>query len=209
MKATDEAGADRVPGSRAAEITTAIEIWASQPGQRPKFFPSGPAVKLTRLVSLTAWSASSILTLMQARDRLLLFIALDGAPRGLDPVRLQKGLFLDAQESDADESEKYSFIPYNYGPMSAQIYTDLEDLVAAGLIEAVPVKGRSWSRYVPTEKGLEEGRELLGREPSDAVAQHLYRIKKDVASKAFKDLLEDVYDKYPEFAANSVFRRGG
>jgi uncharacterized protein YwgA len=146
---------------------------------------------------------------MHARDRLLLFVALDGAPRGLDPVRLQKGMFLDAQESGAQEDDKYEFIPYNYGPMSAQIYSDLKDLVSEGLIEAVPVKGQSWSRYVATDKGLQEGRELLGREPSDAVAQHLYRIKKDVASKTFKALLEDVYDKYPAYAEKSVFRREG
>lgn len=155
------------------------------------------------------WPVGSILNLMKARDRLLLFIALDGAPRGLDPVRLQKGMFLDAQESDASASEKYSFVPYNYGPMSAQIYADLADLVAADLIEAVPVKGQSWSRYVATPKGLKEGQELLDSEPSPSIAQSLHRIKKDVASKTFKALLEDVYDRYPAFAEKSVFRREG
>ncbi len=142
---------------------------------------------------------------MKARDRLLLFVALDGAPSGLDPVRLQKGMFLDAQEGDG---EGYSFIPYNYGPMSAQIYSDLEDLVSEKLVEEVPVKGQSWSRYVATDKGLQHGRELLGHEPSDRTAQHLYAIKKDVVSKPFKALLEDVYERYPEFAEKSVFRRG-
>lgn len=145
---------------------------------------------------------------MKARDRLLLFVALDGAPHGLDPVRLQKGLFLDAEEGDVGDDEKYAFIPYNYGPMSAQIYTDLADLVSEGLVEAVPVKGQSWSRYVATDKGLEAGRDILSGDPSGATAQHLYRIKKDVASKTFKALLEDVYEKYPAFAEKSVFRRG-
>lgn len=145
---------------------------------------------------------------MKARDRLLLFVALDGAPRGLDPVRLQKGMFLDAEEGDVGDGEKYAFVPYNYGPMSAQIYTDLEDLVSEGLVEAVPVKGQSWSRYVATEKGLVAGRGILSRDPSGTTAAHLYRIKKDVASKTFKALLEDVYEKYPAFAEKSVFRRG-
>jgi len=145
---------------------------------------------------------------MKARDRLLLFVALDGAPRGLDPVRLQKGLFLDAEEGNVSDGEKYVFVPYNYGPMSAQIYTDLEDLVSEGLVEAVPVKGQSWSRYVATDKGLEAGRHLLAEDPSGATAQHLYGIKKNVASKTFKALLEDVYEKYPAFAEKSVFRKG-
>jgi len=145
---------------------------------------------------------------MKARDRLLLFVALDGAPQGLDPVRLQKGMFLDAQESGGGAGEKYAFVPYNYGPMSAQIYSDLEDLVSEGLIAEKPVEGQSWSRYVPTEKGLEAGRELLGRDDSAAVAKVLHRIKKEVAGKTFKALLEDVYERYPAFASKSVFRRG-
>lgn len=118
-------------------------------------------------------------------------------------------MFLDAEEGNAEDGEKYAFIPYNYGPMSAQIYTDLEDLVSEGLIETEPVKGQSWSRYVATDKGLQAGRKLLAEQPSDATAQHLYRIKKDVASKTFKALLEDVYEKYPAYAEKSVFRRGG
>jgi uncharacterized protein YwgA len=133
---------------------------------------------------------------------------MDGAPRGLDPVRLQKGMFLDAHESEVEEEGRYTFIPYNYGPMSTQIYTDLESLVSEGLVEEVPVQGQSWSRYVATEKGLESGRALLAKEPTDRAAQQLYRIKKDVASKTFKALLEDVYKRYPQFASKSVFRRG-
>lgn len=123
-------------------------------------------------------------------------------------MRLQKGMFLDAEEGGAGDGEKYAFIPYNYGPMSTQVYSDLKDLVAEGLVKAEPVKGQSWSRYVPTDKGLAQGRELLSQEASDAIAQHLYRIKKDVASKTFKALLEDVYEKYPAYAEKSVFRRG-
>jgi uncharacterized protein YwgA len=145
---------------------------------------------------------------MTPRDRLLLFIALDGAPRGLDPVRLQKGMFLDAEESGAPRSQTYSFVPYNYGPMSAQIYDDLGELTRAGMIEAVPVKGQSWSRYVATEKGLTAGRRLMGGSISQEDSRRLHQIKKSVASKSFKALLEDVYERYPDFAVNSVFRRG-
>ncbi|MGN6815370.1 MAG: hypothetical protein ACTHK3_04715, partial [Solirubrobacterales bacterium] len=151
--------------------------------------------------------ATTSIHLMQARDRLLLFVALDGAPQGLDPVRLQKGMFLDAQESDAADSEKYTFVPYSYGPMSRQIYSDLEQLVSAGLIAEKPVEGQAWSRYVPTEKGLEAGRELLARDASRKVAKDLHRIKKEVASKTFRALLEDVYERYPDYASKSIFRR--
>lgn len=123
-------------------------------------------------------------------------------------MRLQKGMFLDAQESGVGRGEKYTFVPYNYGPMSAQIYSDLDELKAEGLIEEVPVQGQSWSRYVATEKGLKAGQELLDKGSSGEVGQQLYRIKKEVASKTFKALLEDVYERYPAYASKSVFRRG-
>jgi uncharacterized protein YwgA len=116
-------------------------------------------------------------------------------------------MFLDAMTGGTNVGEAYSFVPYNYGPMSAQIYSDLETLVAEDLVEEVPVQGQSWSRYMATEKGMQAGRELMSRQPSDEVAQSLYRIKKEVAAKTFKALLEDVYDRYPEYAEKSVFRR--
>jgi uncharacterized protein YwgA len=148
--------------------------------------------------------ASSI---VKPRERLLLFIALDGAPQGLDPIRLQKGMFLYAMDDESRPGEVYDFVPYNYGPMSSQIYRDLEWLSEQELIEAVPVEGQSWARYTATERGLTAARDLLGQEPSQAAAQRLYEIKIDVSSHTFKEVLEDVYDRYPEFASKSVFRR--
>jgi DNA-binding PadR family transcriptional regulator len=144
---------------------------------------------------------------VKPRERLLLFIALDGAPQGLDPIRLQKGMFLFAMDDDTDPREGYQFVPYNYGPMSAQIYRDLELLSEQGLVEAVPVEGQSWARYSATEQGLATARDLLNEEPTQVAAQRLYEIKLDVSSHSFKEVLEDVYDRYPEFASKSVFRR--
>jgi hypothetical protein len=144
---------------------------------------------------------------MKPRDRLLLFIALDGAPRGLDPIRLQKGMFLFAMSDESEDGDSYRFVPYNYGPMSTEIYRDLEILLKADLIEAEPVEGQSWSRYSATERGLISARELLGREPSQTAAQRLFEIKSEVSSHTYQEVLEDVYDRYPEFASKSVFRR--
>jgi len=138
----------------------------------------------------------------------LLFLALEGAPEGLDPVRLQKGMFLFAQEAAPDDDEKYDFVPYNYGPMSAEIYRDLETLKGRHLIEARPVSGHSWSRYIATESGVDRARELMAEDASPMAAQRLHQIKKDVASKSFSAVLEDVYERYPDFAEKSVFRRG-
>jgi uncharacterized protein YwgA len=144
---------------------------------------------------------------MQPRDRLLLFIALDGAPEGLDPIRLQKGMFLFAEDEATRPDEAYDFVPYDYGPMSTQIYRDLDFLAEGGLIAATPVEGQTWSRYSATEKGLTAAKEMLGEEPSQTAARLLYEIKTDVSSRTYQQVLEDVYDRYPEFASKSVFRR--
>lgn len=147
---------------------------------------------------------------MERNDWLTLFIALEGAPDGLDPVRLQKGLFLFAEEAESvPDEQRYEFRPYSYGPMSRDIYTDLDVLVASGLVEKVPVEGQSWSRYKPTFRGIEKShrlmKEAMDKYPDDA--KHLHDTKQSVAGMTFAALLEDVYARYPDFATKSIFRR--
>lgn len=145
---------------------------------------------------------------MHKRDWLLLLIAFKGPPSGLDPVRLQKGMFLFAMEGGVPPSEQYDFEPYNYGPMSRELYRDLDDLAADGLLRAVEVSGHSWQRYLSTPEGNERARALLDEDeaPLDS-AQKLYEIKRSIVDKNFAKLLNDVYDRYPTFASRSVFRK--
>ncbi len=145
---------------------------------------------------------------MTRRDWLVLLIAFEGAPRGLDPIRLQKAMFLFAQETDVPEDQKYEFRAYNYGPMSRGVYEDIDDLVEAGLVEKLPVVGQSWSRYNPTPEGVARGHELLERALAEhsAAAGALYDLKQSVASMTFNALLEDVYERYPDYATESLFR---
>jgi DNA-binding PadR family transcriptional regulator len=146
---------------------------------------------------------------MTARDWLTILIGYEGAPAGLDPVRLQKGLFLFAQEaSGVAAEEKYEFKPYNYGPMSTQIYRDLDQLEADGLVERVPVEGQRWSRYRATASGVATVRRLLTEmdDSGSNAARLLFSIKRQVAGVGFRELLEDVYQRYPAYAEESVFR---
>lgn len=141
---------------------------------------------------------------MQPRDRLLLFVALDGAPDGLDPIRLQFGMFLDAESADAD-APTYHFQPYNFGPMSRQLYADLDELVADGFVEPVPVEGVSWSRYVPADAGLRRGRELMAADTSAAAARRLYAIKRRLGTTTFTALHDDICGRHAEFADRTIF----
>lgn len=147
---------------------------------------------------------------MKQRDWLLLFAAYEGAPDGLDPIRFQKGLFLFAQRAHVPERSKYVFKPYDYGPMSPSIYRDLDRLVDEGLLERVSVPGKQWSRYKPSRVTFHEGQKLLKQAEDEKLleaARELFEIKKDVSRMGFNELLERVYDDYPEFAVNSIFRR--
>ena len=147
---------------------------------------------------------------MKRRDWLLLFAAYEGAPDGLDPIRFQKGLFLFARRAQVPERSKYVFKPYDYGPMSTGIYNDLDRLVDEGLLEPVPVPGKSWLRYKPTEVTFSKGKQILKQAEDEKLAdaaQELFGIKQDVSSVGFDEILEPVYAEHPEFAVNSIFRR--
>jgi hypothetical protein len=149
---------------------------------------------------------------MRRRDWLLLFAAYEGAPDGLDPIRFQKGLFLFARRARVPERSKYQFKPYDYGPMSAGIYADLDRLVGEGLLERTPVAGKRWSRYKPSKVTFREGQRVLRQAEdenlSDA-ARELFEIKQRVSSVGFNELLELVYAEHPEYAVKSIFRRSG
>ena len=147
---------------------------------------------------------------MRARDWLLLLIASEtGSRSGLDPVRLQKGMFLFAQETALPRRERYRFVPYNYGPMSRGLYRGLRDLVRAGWVERRGVPGLGWSRYAVTPAGAARAAELeaaLGPRARTRL-EALRAIRERIATQSFGALLTDVYDRYPGYATHSVFRR--
>jgi uncharacterized protein YwgA len=141
------------------------------------------------------------------QDWLLLAIAMDAS--GLDPIRVQKAMFLFAQEAGRPVAERYSFVAYNYGPMSRGVYRDVEALVRRGLLERRPVEGQRWSSLRATDAGRRQASERLeaatAREPA-AVAR-LREIVRTVQALDFAALLDIVYGRYPQYAARSVFRR--
>jgi len=141
---------------------------------------------------------------MTRRDWLLLLVALDGDPEGLDPIRIQKGLFLLAQEGGLPVAERYWFVAYNYGPMSARVYRDVELLVRRGQLERRAVDGQSWRRVRATRQGHERASRL--RPPGAALAR-LREIRGLIDGLDFTRLLVTIYERYPTYAARSVFRR--
>jgi uncharacterized protein YwgA len=148
---------------------------------------------------------------MTPADWLLLLVALDAPAAGLEPVRVQKALFLLAREGGLPRSERYWFVPYNYGPMSPRIYRDVDVLVRRGLLERLPVPGYTWGRVRATAEGRRRADELAagaGERERRALAA-LRSIRQMVTSLSFADLLAAIYERHPEYATRSVFRRAG
>jgi len=150
-------------------------------------------------------------SIVSRRDWLLLLLAYEGAPDGLDPVRVQKCMFLLREESSVGltPGETYDFVPYNYGPMSKPIYADLDELVAEGLAQKVPGEGQSLSLFRATTTGLGEAERLVnGMSARDVpIARKLYELKGLVAGRTFAELVEYVYERFPDYESRSIFRR--
>ena len=143
---------------------------------------------------------------MDRQDWLLLLLAFksgQGSPK-LDPVRIQKGMFLMAEEGGLPADEKYTFEPLHYGPYSRQVRRDVDKLVGSGLVEQIQVPGYTWSEYRPTPQGLDRARAALGDAPT-AQVHRLFEIKSRITGVSFAELLRAVYKKYPKYAEKSVF----
>lgn len=87
--------------------------------------------------------------------------------------------------------------------MSFEIYRDLDGLVAAGLIAAGKSWGRAWSLYVPTARGRQEAERIEAEVQPEALSI-MCGVKQYVTSTPFPRLLREIYERYPEYATQSV-----
>lgn len=142
------------------------------------------------------------------QDWLLLFLsgAAVGAQNveGLDPVRIQKGMFLVSMRGPV--RDVYTFRPYNWGPFSSAIYADLEHFEREGLIRGQRVPGQSWKRYETTDKGDDRARMFADTLEPPALAW-LAAARDYVASRSFTQLLREIYARYPSYAVNSLLEQ--
>ena len=124
----------------------------------------------------------------------------------MSPVQMQKSLFLAIKRAEKHIGEDlYEFIPHNYGPFSAEICRDIDALVQKGDTNIVPNQFRTWKSYGLTQSGRMEAEKALDAlDPK--VVNFLKSVVAWVVERDFPDLLQAVYDEYPEYAVNSVFR---
>ncbi|MCY4466573.1 MAG: hypothetical protein OXE46_13665 [Chloroflexi bacterium] len=139
---------------------------------------------------------------MKRTDLLLKIIAAaNGEP--LTPAQLQKVAFiLGMERPNHIPDDYYKFIKYDYGPFSAQVYRDAEQLEREGkVIISIHPRG-GWRQYSATIAGIQSE----AQEISDEVSTYIKDKVRWARELSFQELVRAVYRKYPSFRENSVFQ---
>ena len=138
-------------------------------------------------------------------------LAIGFAKDDLQPVQLQKTLFLFAKrtpERALPKAATYDFVPYDYGPFSADVYQDAEELEKIGLITISRPPVSRYKRYRLTDAG-EARKQVLLNEESNDVLDFLRRIVEFTQALSFNQLVSAIYRDFPEMRENSVFKEVG
>ena len=123
-------------------------------------------------------------------------------PEELDPVRIQKGMFLLTERGPA--RQLYEFRAYDWGPFSSAIYADLASLTQHGYLTEERMLGRTWSTYRVTGRGHARATAAAGK-VGQAATGWLRQTREFLTTRSFAQLLRDIYDLYPDYAVNSRF----
>lgn len=132
-----------------------------------------------------------------------LLVVSSAGDAGLTPVQLQKSLFLIGQALSL--KKYYNFTPYSYGPFDGEIYKDAENLETKGYLVISYNNNRSFPTYIITQMGSEFATSLksqIDKKKSAFVGKLVGYVK----SLSFRQLLKIIYNNYPQYAVNSIFR---
>ena len=161
-------------------------------------------------LSIRSEDRSRVATMYQIltpRQRVVL--AALAAERGASfaPVQVQKLFFLlDENAAEALGGKQFDFEPYDYGPFDRAVYSELEGLSRAGLVQVTASETSSERRqYSLTALGQEVGDVALENLPAN-VRDYAAKLSAWVRSLSFAELVGSIYRAYPEMKANSIFQ---
>ena len=112
-------------------------------------------------------------------------------------VRLMNGLFLMFKELEFFK-ESYEFVPYLYGPISFDLYSDLAKLIYNGLVVDDKTKEPQAGYYYLTNEGRKKAKSLF-KSLSPEVQKNIKKIKGLINQKSLIRLHNYVRSKYPEY----------
>ena len=116
-------------------------------------------------------------------------------------TRFVKLVFL-TQKKVLDKSEntkiKFDFGPDRFGPLSMEIYDELDFLKSVGMI-----KEGNRKKYEITDKGVKFLEKKTFERVSEDMRKRISNIKETYGREELNDLLKYVYITYPDFTVNS------
>ncbi len=143
-------------------------------------------------------------------------------------TRLEKLVFLiEKERKPAWLSEHGDFVSHNFGPFSSKIYTAVDTLSAAGLVQdsgalasstedawetehvigETPSDPYATRNFELTERGRRYYDALVSELPAGAVNE-LREFKTRFASLPLRQLIRYVYERYPDYTNKSIIRDG-
>jgi hypothetical protein len=144
---------------------------------------------------------------MTPKELTLLVIA-EAEQRGLQPVQLQKAIFLIGQNlsgNDLKTKRFYVFSPYDFGPFCRDIYEDAESLEKEGAVTIRRPPETPFKLYYSTEVGKKRALDIK-RKLSSKATDYIKRVVEFTQRLTFNQLVSSVYKAYPKMKAHSVFQ---
>lgn len=130
-------------------------------------------------------------------------------------TKLQKLLFLIEQETEFfteyESRVAFEFAPYKMGPFSEHVYEEVEFLLSLNAIQAEELPGANngstgseltEKRFTLTGKGEKIAHEVV-RQLAPRYRDELEQLVGRYNALSTTELIEYVYDEYPEYAAES------
>lgn len=144
---------------------------------------------------------------MRGRDLVLALASEQAKGEGeafpLDRIRMQKAAFLVSMRG-TERLRAYDFEPYNWGPYSSELNTDLRDMTTIDLLDLERRPGHQYPEFTTTPAGEDRASKVWAQlEPREQA--FLRSVRKFVTGRSFSRLLRDVYAAYPNYATKSQF----
>ena len=128
--------------------------------------------------------------------------ALASAEEDVQPVQLQKVLFLFGRHANQEPKPYYDFQPYHYGAFAAEVYSDAEVLEEKGLVDIIPSRGHRLRRYRITGTGKRAAAKVT---IPNKDREYLAALMRWAQTLSFAELVSKVYEIAPETRENSIF----
>lgn len=137
---------------------------------------------------------------------LLLLLYVNNREAIVGTTRFQKLVFL-LQERIEDLNKKYEFEAYDYGPYSTTLHNAIDELVDDGLVTEITEETASGNEkriYRITEKGVQYLSDEFSADDVDKrMKQKIHKIKSRYNHIPLLELLDRIYEQYPDYASNS------